>query len=136
MISTAALEKIPTKEGSIIMLKKLAIGLVIVVLVILALSLLASTHAVTIMINGQEIVGPLSRTAAGLWGFIVSAVALFCVAILLVFVFAGVGIIILGGLVLVGLILAAVMFPFLLPLLIPLLIVWAVVAASRKDNKK
>ncbi|MDD5458509.1 MAG: hypothetical protein PHF37_03855 [Phycisphaerae bacterium] len=118
------------------MLKKLAIGLVIVVLVILALSLLASTHAVTIMINGQEIVGPLSRTAAGLWGFIVSAVALFCVAILLVFVFAGVGIIILGGLVLVGLILAAVMFPFLLPLLIPLLIVWAVVAASRKDNKK
>jgi hypothetical protein len=53
-----------------------------------------------------------------------TTVILFCVALLLAFVFAGVGLIVVGCFALVGLILAAVALPFLLPLLIPLFIVW------------
>jgi hypothetical protein len=49
-------------------------------------------------------------------------VAFFCAAILLLFVFAGVGVIVLGFFVLLGMLPAALIFPYLLPLLIPLAI--------------
>jgi uncharacterized membrane protein YphA (DoxX/SURF4 family) len=74
------------------------------------------------------------RAAVGSWGIIIATVVLFCVAILVTFVLAGVGLVILGCLVLVGLILAAVAFPFLLPLLIPLFIVWAFAAGVRRGK--
>ena len=115
------------------MIRKMAIALVIVMLAILALGLLTSANVVSIIINGQEITGPF-KAVAGVWGLILAAVVLFCVAILLVFVFAGVGLVVLGTLVLVGVILAAVAFPFLLPLLIPLLIVWAFCAGVRRGK--
>jgi hypothetical protein len=63
-----------------------------------------------------------------------AAVILFCVAILLAFVFAGVGLIVLGVFVLVGLILAAIALPFLLPLLIPLFLVWLFCSIVRRTK--
>jgi len=105
------------------MVKKLALVLAVLMIVLLAWSLLGPVAAVSISINGHEITGPLGPVV-GLWRLILTTVILFCVAILLAFVFAGVGIIIVGCLTLVGLILAAVLLPFLFPLLIPLFIVW------------
>ena len=65
-----------------------------------------------------------------------ATVILFCVAILLAFVFAGVGLVIVGSLALVVVILAAVSLPFLLPLIIPLFIVWAFCAILRRGKAK
>ena len=106
------------------MVHKLVSILVILMIILLAWVLYSSTTDVSIIINGKPITGPFAP-AIGLWKLMLAIVILFSVAILLAFVFAGVGLIVLGALTLVGLILAAVALPFLLPLLIPLFFVWA-----------
>ena len=114
-------------------MKKIAIVLVILVLALLAVVLLQSSD-IAIIVNGQKLAGPAKLAAEG-WGVLVAMVALFCVAILLVFVFAGVGLILLGVLVLAGLLAAWLVFPFLMPLLIPLFLVWIFVAVVRRSGK-
>jgi hypothetical protein len=94
-------------------------------------SLVGPAANVSVNINGREITGPLGAVI-GLWGTILATVILFCVAILLAFVFAGVGLVILGCLALVMVILAAVLLPFMLPLIIPLFIVWVFCAVLRR----
>ena len=111
---------------------------VVVALVVLLLGLLAwvalQTSEVSIMVNGEKLTGPAKLAAEG-WGVLVAMVVLFSAAILLVFVFAGAGLIVLGGIVLAGFLGLWIMFPFLLPLLLPLLVVWLVVAAVRGGRK-
>ncbi len=115
-------------------MKSIAIVLVIAVLAILAWVLLHSSHHIAVVVNGHPIVGP-ARLAAEGWGLLVGIVALFCAAILLVFVFAGTALIVLGVLVIVAFVGALFVFPFLLPLLVPLLLVWIFVAAARRGRK-
>ena len=112
------------------MAKKLAMALAVLMLVIVAWGLFLEHDAVTIVINGQQVTGPL-KDAIGTGGLLVALIALFCAATILVFVFAGIGVLMLGCIVLVGLILAGFAFPFLLPVLIPLAILWAFVAFMR-----
>ena len=111
---------------------------VVIALVVLLFGLFAwvafQASDITIVVNGQKLTGPAKLAAEG-WGVLVAAVVLFSAAILLVFVFAGAGLIILGALVLAGFLGLWITFPFLLPLLIPLLIVWLVVAAVRGGRK-
>jgi hypothetical protein len=114
-------------------MKNIAIVLAILLLALLAVVLLQSSD-IAIVVNGQKLVGPAKLAAEG-WGVLVGIVALFCVAILLAFVFAGIGLIFLGLLVLAGLLAAWLTFPFLLPLLIPLFLVWIFVAAVRRSGK-
>lgn len=111
------------------MMKSIAIALVIVLLALIGWVAFQSSD-ISIVVNGQKLVGPAKLAAEG-WGLLVAVVALFCAAILLTFVFAGIGLLVLGALVLAGLLAAWVAFPFLLPLLIPLLIVWLFVALVR-----
>jgi len=113
--------------------RKLAIALAVLMLAIVVWGLLLESNAVTIIINGQQVTGPL-KGAIGAGGLVVALIALFCAAILLVFVFAGIGVIVLGLFVIVGVILAGLAFPFLLPLLIPLAILWGFVAIARRTN--
>ncbi len=114
------------------MLKRLALVLAILLVIFLLWFLVALPTGSFATINGRMITGPLGSAL----GVILTAVILFCVAILLAFVFAGVGLIVLGSLVLVGFILAAVALPFLLPILIPLFIVWIVcIFAGRSKSK-
>jgi hypothetical protein len=113
-------------------MKNIAIVLVVVVLGILAWVLFHSSIAVTV--NGHRLVGPAKLAAEG-WGVLVAIVSLFCAAMLLVFVFAGTGLMVLGVLVLAGFVAVWSAFPFLLPLLIPLLLVWIFVAAVRGGRK-
>jgi hypothetical protein len=112
------------------MTKKLAIALAVVMLTIMAWALFLESDVVTILINGQQVSGPMKGTI-GLGGLIVALIALFCAAILLVFVLAWIGIVVLGGFIAVAMILATLAFPFLLPLLIPLAILWLFVALTR-----
>jgi hypothetical protein len=115
------------------MARKLAIALAVLMLVIVGWALFAESNAVTIVINGQEVTGPLKGTI-GIGGLVVALIALGCAAILLAFVFAGIGVIVLGLVVLAGLLLAMLAFPFLLPVLIPLAIVWGFVAIVRRSK--
>jgi len=115
------------------MARKLAIALAVLMLVIVGWALFAESNAVTIVINGQEVSGPL-KGAIGIGGLVVALIALGCAAILLAFVFAGIGVIVLGLVVLAGLVLAMLAFPFPLPVLIPPAIVWAFVALVRRSK--
>lgn len=114
-------------------MKRIAIALVIVLLALLAWVALQSSD-ISIVVDGQKLAGPAKLAAEG-WGLLVAIVALFCAAILLVFVLAGIGLIALGVLVLAGFVAAWLAFPFLLPLLLPLLVVWLFVAAARGRGK-
>jgi hypothetical protein len=115
------------------MVKKLALILALLMIVFLAWVFLGATDAVSITINGREISSPFDAII-GVWGLILAVIILFCVAILLAFVLAGVGLIVLGCLAFVALILAAVAFPFLLPILIPLFIVWLFCSIARRSK--
>jgi hypothetical protein len=115
-------------------MRTLVFVLVVLLLAVLAWGL-ASSSNVTIMVNGEELRGAERMLATG-WGVLVAIVALFCVATLLAFVLAGVGLIVLGALLFVGLAGASMMFPFLLPLLVPLFVVWAFVAYARRDKTR
>ena len=115
-------------------MKNVAIACVIFLLALIGWVVLQSND-ISIAVNGETITGPAKLAAEG-WALVVGAVALFCVAILLVFVFAGIGLIVLGAFVLVGLLALWFAFPFMLPLLIPLVIVWVfVVVARRREHR-
>ncbi len=111
------------------MTKRIAIALVILLLALIGWVAFQSSD-ISIIVNGQKLTGPAKLAAEG-WGLLVAVVVLFCAAILLTFVFAGIGLMVLGALVLAALLAVWLAFPFLLPLLIPLLIVWVFVAALR-----
>ncbi len=107
-------------------MRRLAIGVVLALVALAVLSVFFG-HSVTVVIDGQ----PVSRVFGGLvsvGGGLVAIVALFCAAIVLALVFAGVWLLLTGIAVFVIFILLAVMSPFLLPLLVPLGIVWLLVA--------
>jgi len=114
-------------------MKNAAIVLVVLVLGVLAWVLLHSSN-VAVVVNGHKLVGPAKLVAEG-WGVLVGIVSLFCAAILLVFVFAGTGLMVLGLLVIASFVALCSVFPFMLPLLIPLLLVWLFVAAVRTGRK-
>ena len=121
-----------------IMIKKLAIVLAVLMVGFLGWVLLGASDSVSIAINGNQIDSPFDAVT-GAWGVISAVVILFCAAILLVFVFFGMALIVLGCLVLAGSILAAMTFPFLLPILIPLFVVWlfcCLVRPPRPAKKK
>jgi hypothetical protein len=111
---------------------------VVLVLVILLIGLMGwglfHSGDVSVTINGHELAGPV-ETAVGSWGLLIGSIVLCCVAILLAFVFAGVGLFVIGFLLLTGLIYTFIMFPVLWPLLLPLFIVWVFVALTRHDKK-
>jgi hypothetical protein len=111
------------------MTRKAAIVLALIMLGIVAWGLFVEGGAIKIVVNGEELTGPL-KGAVGAAGLIIASIALFCAAIFLVFVFAGVGIFVLGAVIVAGLVLAALTVPFLLFMLVPLAIVWVFVAIA------
>jgi hypothetical protein len=110
-------------------MKTIAIALVIGLLAWIVWVAFQSSD-IAIVVNGHKLAGAEKFAAEG-WGLLVAFVALFCAAILLTFVLAGIGLVVLGALLLGALFAAWLTFPFLLPLLIPLLIVWIFIAAFR-----
>ncbi len=115
------------------MSRKAAIALALIMLGIVAWGFFLEAGSTRIIVNGHEITGPL-KGAVGVAGLIVGLIALFCGAIFLLFVFAGVGVFVLGGLMLVGLIWTAWSMPFVLVVLLPLAIVWLFIAITRQGD--
>lgn len=112
------------------MTKKMAVALALVMLALVCWGLFVEGGATRIIVNGQEVTGPF-KGAVGAAGLIVAAVASFCAAIFLAFVMAGAGLFILGCVIFFGLLLAWLMFPYLLLVLLPLAVVWLFVALVR-----
>lgn len=78
--------------------------------------------------------GVIAITAAA-WFVIVGSIAAFCIGILLLFVFTGIGIFIMGLLALIGTIAAIIFFPLLFPILLPLFIVFLFVSYIRRRHQ-
>ncbi|WP_221799525.1 hypothetical protein [Oceanobacter mangrovi] len=93
----------------------------------------AISSDVVVIVNGHEFHGPMAGMMSS-WALVVSTVIGFCLLIVLTLVFAGFGLMIIGGLMILGLAVVSMGMPFLLPLLIPLLVVWAVVALLSKPK--
>jgi hypothetical protein len=115
------------------MAKKLAVLLAVFMLAVIIWGLFFEGNTTRIIVNGQELSGPF-QGAIGLAGLVVAWVAFFCAAILLLFVFAGIGIFVLGGMVALGLVVAGLMFPNLLIMLVPLAIIWGFIALTRRRS--
>ncbi|GAB2869369.1 hypothetical protein GCM10027277_43230 [Pseudoduganella ginsengisoli] len=97
------------------------------------------TNGMTVNIDGDEIHGPLGALLGlvfGGLGMVIAAIAVTCAAVFVGCVFAGLGVLMVVALALVGIILAAVIAPFTLPLLIPAAIVWFIMSRNRKHREK
>lgn len=115
------------------MSKKLAVALTVVLLALVAWALLLESNSFSIVVNGQPVTGPL-KGAIGAAGVVAALIAGFCAVIVLLFVFTGTAILVLGGVVFAGMILALIAFPFMWPLLVPLAILWLFVAIAKKAS--
>jgi hypothetical protein len=107
--------------------------LAVAMLALAAWALLFAGDSVHIVVNGRELTGPV-KGAAATGGYVLALVAFVCAMIFLLFVFAGIGLLILGGAVVLGIILAALLFPYLLVVLVPFAIVWAFIALTRRPS--
>lgn len=114
-------------------MKTIALVLVVLLLTLVVWGLFFENSAITIVVNGEQITGPL-KGAIGAGGLIVALVALFCAATLLVFVFTGTSMLLLGAVLLAGLLTAASASPLLVILLLPVVAVWAFVALARRKS--
>src|SRR3954468_4801612 len=107
-------------------MKKLVTVAVPVVILLLAAMLIWGHfvnpgHAV-VQWDGEEFDGPLGALEAALFaggGMLIAAAVIVLVAAILSIVFAGLGLLLMGGLALAAVALAALLSPLMLPLLIP-----------------
>lgn len=119
-------------------MKKLFAIAIIAILAICAWNSIGASDMI-VNIDGEEMDGPLGALLGlvfGGLGMVIAAIAVTCAAVFVGFVFAGLGVLMVVGLALVGIILAAVIAPFTLPLLIPAAIVWYMVSRNRKHREK
>jgi hypothetical protein len=92
-----------------------------------------------INIDGDEIDGPLGAVLAvffGGAGMLIAGVVMVCVTIFLCLLFAGLGILMVGGMALAAVLVVAAVSPLLLPLLIPIGIYCFFSARSRKQRQR
>jgi hypothetical protein len=117
--------------------KKTMIPLAIFALLVLAMLFAIDTGDMHVNIDGDEIDGPLGAligvVAAG-GGMLLAAIICTAVAIFLGFLFAGLGIVMIVGIALLAMVVAAAVSPLLLPLLIPIGLYWFLVARPRKQR--
>lgn len=99
-------------------------------------TLLLTILIIIALVVGWHIIFPLIGGAialtAGAWFIVVGAITAICIATLLLFIFTGVGIFILGLFVLIGTVLAVVFIPILFPILIPLFILFLFISLFRR----
>jgi len=116
--------------------KKILIPLVVIALLVLAAFALSGS-GMQVNIDGDEIDGPLGAfiglIAAG-GGLLLAAVICTAVAVFLGMLFAGLGILMITGMVLLALVISAAVSPLLLPLLIPIGLYWFFVSRPRKQR--
>jgi hypothetical protein len=118
-------------------MKKTAAFVILFLFALLAWNVFFYSGGMTVNIDGDEIDGPLGALlgmafAGG--GTLLAAVIMLMVGAILAVVFAGVGIMLIGGLGMGALALALAVSPLLLPLLLPLAVIWYLASRSRKNR--
>ena len=90
-----------------------------------------SWHVFMALVGGALIIGTTA------WGVVVGTVFALCVGILLLFLFTGIGILLLGLFAAIWTIVAIVLFPVLFPILAPIFIIFLVISyfSSKRENK-
>lgn len=118
--------------------RKLLVAAVLVLLALMAWQSLFG-DSMNINIDGDQIDGPLGALLTVLFGgagLLIGGVVMVCVAIFLCLLFAGLGILMVGGMALAAVIVVALVSPLLLPLLIPIGIYCLLSARSRKQRQR
>ncbi len=118
--------------------KKLILAAVLFLLAVMAWQSIFGDN-MHLNIDGDEIDGPLGAVLAvffGGAGLLIGGVVTLCVAVFLCLLFAGLGVLMVGGMALAAVIVAAAVSPLLLPLLIPIGIYWFFSARSRKQRHR
>ena len=111
--------------------KKIVIPALCITLLILVGLALLNTDNLPVQMNRFVLTMP-TENDVDLAEMVFAPIVLFCVGVFLVLIFSGVGLVILSTLVLVGVILLLVAFPFLLPLLVSIFVGWLALAISRR----
>lgn len=107
-----------TKQNKLLKNLLLAIGIILLLVIgwHVILAILGITFAIT----------------AGAYGVVVGTIVALCVAILLFFVFSGVGIFIVGLLAFIWAVVAIALFPIFFPLLVPVLVIMFFIGLFRR----
>ncbi len=116
--------KIPKSEGDSSIKKALLIALIAMVVLLVGWHLLL------------PILGVAAVFTAGAWGVIMATIVLVAAAVLLFYIFSGIGILIVCVLSGVWIVFSIALFPFIFPLLIPLLILLVFIAFVRRKQIK
>lgn len=96
---------------------------------------------ILVLVIGWHFVFPLLGLTigitAGVWGVIVGTITAICIAIILFFVFTGIGIFILGLLAFIWGLVAIALFPVIFPIIVPLLVILLLIGfIVRKRREK
>lgn len=120
-------------------MKKYAPYIILFLVALIAWDMLADTSGFHMDIDGDEFDGPLGALLGllfGSLGLIIGTIVALFVGALLVVVFAGVGVLLVGGLALAASLGLLAVSPLLLPVLIPVAIIWFFVSRSRRNRMK
>ena len=113
-------------------MKNIAIGILLIIAAVSIWGLFS--HDVVVSVNGQYYDGPLSQLA-GLWSVMLTLVGIFCAAIILMFVFGGLFILVLLFMAFMAVMFIGFFTPILLPVLLPLLLVMLCCALFSRKSK-
>jgi hypothetical protein len=118
-------------------MKKTATFVIVFLFALLVWNVFFYSSDMSFNIDGDEVGGPLGTLLAMLFaggGTLIAVLAMLVVGAVLAVVFAGVGIILIGGLGIGAAALALAISPLLLPLLLPLAVIWYLVKRSNKNR--
>ncbi len=82
------------------------------------------------------LLGGIIAITAVTWGVIVGSIVAFCAAVMAIFVFAGIGVFVLGSVAAVWSVIAIVLFPVLFPVLAPLFVLLLFLCYFRRRQLK
>jgi len=102
----------------------------IIIAIIFVFALVLSWHLIFPIMGGVVAIG------AAAWMMITLAIAAVCAAILLVFIFSGIGLLLFGIGVFIAIIIAITFFPVLFPVLLPLFILFLIIGYIRNKHLK
>jgi hypothetical protein len=103
---------------------------ILVLALILMFAAVIGWHLVVALLGGAFVIG----TAA--WGVVVGTVFALCVAIMLLFILTGIGLLLLGIFAAIWTVVAIVLFPVLFPILAPLFIIILFIIYMRRNQTK
>ncbi|ATQ74051.1 hypothetical protein CR152_05595 [Massilia violaceinigra] len=118
-------------------MKKYAPLLLLFLFIMVAWEAMVGPSGMSVNIDGDEFNGPAAALVGMLFaggGLLIAGIVMLFVGMVLALVFAGLGVLAVGGLALGALVLAVMVSPLLLPLAIPLAIIWYLASRARKPR--